>query len=63
MEWIIWKNYPKDSSRQNPIWVYSSRYKSITLGYSNGSAYFDMNGDGIPCFMWCKLTIPEPPKN
>ena len=67
MEWIKWNIYPTDSSKSNPIWVYSKKYNSITLGYYLDGVYtkgyYDMDGVGITCSFWTKLQPPKPPKN
>ncbi len=61
MEWYFASQRPLNSSKQNPIWIYSKKLGTVILGYFSGS-FFDMHGDGVPCFMWCELTKPDPPK-
>lgn len=61
--WISIKDEkPERKGKELLIWFYSSKDKSITLGYGNEYGYYDMNGTGVSFSKWQYLNPPSPPK-
>jgi hypothetical protein len=64
IKWIFANaEVPKDSSKDNLVWVASRKFQTVSLGYYSKqyNTFFDINGNSIKYSLWAYVEKPLPP--